>query len=65
MLDLARLAGLSLALFVFMVALEYFGDSHSPYIGIIAFIILPAFLVIGLALGAIGMFFTGNCEELV
>jgi hypothetical protein len=51
----AAIAGISLALIVFMIALEYFGDSHNPYIGIIAFLILPGFLVIGLAVAAVGV----------
>lgn len=51
----AALAALSLALILFMIALERFGSSHSPYIGIIAFLILPAFLVLGLAIAAFGV----------
>ena len=51
----AGLAAVSLALIFFMMALEYFGDSHSPYVGIIAFLILPAFLVLGLAIAAFGV----------
>ncbi len=49
------IAVISLALIIFMMALEYFADSHSPYVGIIAFLILPAFLVLGLAIAAIGV----------
>jgi hypothetical protein len=49
------IAGISLALIIFMMALEYFADSHSPYVGIIAFLILPAFLVVGLAIAAVGV----------
>ena len=52
----AAIAGISLALIIFMMALEYFADSHSPYVGIIAFLILPAFLVVGLAIAAGGVF---------
>ena len=51
----AGIAAISLALIFFMVALEFFADSHSPYVGIIAFLILPAFLVVGLAIAAIGV----------
>ncbi|MBK9471369.1 MAG: hypothetical protein IPO18_03670 [bacterium] len=51
----AGLAGLSLVLILFLFALEHFGNSHSPYMGIIAFVILPGFLIIGLAMGAIGV----------
>ena len=49
------IAVISLALIIFMMALEYFADSHSPYVGIIAFLILPAFLVLGLAIAAVGV----------
>jgi hypothetical protein len=52
----AGLAALSLALILFLFALEKFGNRESsPYVGIIAFVILPVFLIIGLALGAIGV----------
>ena len=51
----AGLAGVSLALILFMMALEYFADTHSPYVGIIAFLILPAFLVVGMAVAAFGV----------
>jgi hypothetical protein len=51
----ASVAGISLALIIFMMALEYFADSHSPYVGIIAFLILPAILVFGLAVAAFGV----------
>jgi hypothetical protein len=49
------IAGISLALILFMVALEAFTDSHNPYVGIIAFLILPAFLVLGLVTAAVGV----------
>jgi len=49
------IAVISLALIIFMMALEYFADSHSPYVGIIAFLILPAFLVVGMAVAAFGV----------
>jgi hypothetical protein len=52
----AVLAALSVVLILFLFALEHFSDGDtSPYVGIIAFVILPAFLVLGLALGAIGV----------
>ena len=51
----AGLAGLSLALILFLMALEHFGNRQSPYMGIIAFVILPGFLIIGLAMGAVGV----------
>ena len=50
----AAIAAISLSLIFFMMALEYFGDGHNPYVGVIAFLILPGFLVIGLAIAAFG-----------
>jgi len=49
------LAAISLVLIFFMIALEQFGDDHNPYIGIIAFVILPAFLVLGMIIAAFGV----------
>ena len=52
----ATLAGLSLALILFLFAIDKFGGRESsPYMGIIAFVILPMFLIIGLAMGALGV----------
>ena len=49
------LAAISLGLILFLMALEALSHEHKPYMGIIAFVILPGFLVVGLALGAIGV----------
>ncbi len=51
----AAIAGISLALIVFLMALELFANTHSPYVGIIAFLILPAILVIGLVTAGVGV----------
>ena len=51
----ASVAAISLALIMFMMTLEFFSDSHSPYVGIIAFLILPAFLVMGLTAAGVGV----------
>jgi NapC/NirT cytochrome c family, N-terminal region len=58
--NVVSLGGVALALIcavniLFLVVLDYF--SPSPYIGIFAFIIIPAILVFGLILIPIGMFF--------
>jgi hypothetical protein len=51
----AVLAALSLSLILFLMALETFSDSHSPYMGILAFVILPVFLIIGIGIGVYGV----------
>jgi hypothetical protein len=51
----AALAALALGLIVFMVILETTAEDHNPYVGIVAFIILPAFLVLGIAIGIFGV----------
>jgi hypothetical protein len=48
------LAALSLGLIGFLVVLEALAEQHKPYMGIIAFVILPVFLIIGLLLIAVG-----------
>ena len=49
------MAAISLALIIFMIALEPIADDHNPYMGIIAFVILPAILVLGLMVAAFGV----------
>jgi len=51
----AFLAILSFGLIVFLFILEALGDHSKPYMGIIAFVILPVFLIAGLILIAIGV----------
>jgi len=48
------LAALSLGLIIFLTVLEALAEEHRPYMGIIAFIILPIFLLAGVALFIIG-----------
>jgi hypothetical protein len=50
----AALAGISLLVILFMMAVEMLSHEHSPYVGIITFIVLPSFLILGLLLIAIG-----------
>ena len=50
----AGLAAVSLLLIFFLMAIEALSDEHSPYMGIVAFVILPAFLVVGLITIAAG-----------
>ena len=51
----AALAVVSVANILFLIFVEYISSRPSPYIGIFAYMILPAFLVLGLLLIPIGM----------
>ena len=51
----AGLAGLSFGLIVFLTILEFLSPDTKPYMGIITFIILPIFLLIGIFLLIFGM----------
>ncbi len=49
------LAGLSLGLILFLTILEFLSPETKPYMGIITFIILPIFLLMGLILLVLGL----------
>jgi hypothetical protein len=49
------LAGLSFGLIIFLTILEFLSPETKPYMGIITFIILPVFLLIGIVLLVFGM----------
>ena len=49
------LAAISLGLILFLMALEALSHEHKPYMGIIAFVILPGFLIAGMAMAAFGV----------
>ncbi len=51
----AAVSSLSLGLIAFLILLETFATRQKPYMGIIAFVILPAFLIVGLVLIAAGV----------
>ena len=51
----AGLAGLSFGLIIFLTILEFLSPETKPYMGIITFIILPVFLLIGIFLLVFGM----------
>lgn len=51
----ALLAIMSFGLILFLFTLELLSDDSKPYMGIIAFIVLPVFLIIGLLLIAVGI----------
>lgn len=46
----ATIAAVSFGLIVFLTVLELFAEHPKPYMGIIAFVILPAFLILGIIL---------------
>ncbi|HKI84329.1 MAG TPA: hypothetical protein VKA63_08335, partial [Candidatus Krumholzibacteria bacterium] len=50
----ASLAALSLLLILFLMVLESLSKDSSPYMGIIAFTILPIFLIMGLIAVVVG-----------
>lgn len=52
----ATIALISFGLVLFFILLEAFSATSNPYVGIITFIILPGFLIIGLLLIAYGIF---------
>jgi len=49
------IAGVSFGLILFLLVLELFAASQKPYMGIIAFVILPSVMISGLAIAAIGV----------
>jgi len=51
----ASIATISFGLIVFLFVLEVFSHGEKPYMGILAFIVLPSLLVVGVAVIIIGM----------
>jgi len=51
----ATVAGVSFGLILFLLVLESFAEVQKPYMGIVAFVILPVFLLGGLAIAAFGV----------
>jgi hypothetical protein len=49
------IAGVSLALIIFLIILEMFASQSKPYMGIITFVILPIILFVGIFLGIFGI----------
>lgn len=52
----AAIASISFGLILFLMLLETLATEQKPYMGIIAFVILPAFLIVGLILVAFGIY---------
>ncbi|MGB6122315.1 MAG: hypothetical protein WBG80_10425, partial [Bacteroidota bacterium] len=58
--NIASLVGFSISavsfgLIVFLTVIEFFAEEQKPYMGIVAFVILPVFLIIGIIVGIAGM----------
>jgi hypothetical protein len=51
----AAIAAVSLGLIFFLILLETMTGSPKPYMGIIAFVILPAIMIIGIAIAVVGI----------
>jgi nitrate/TMAO reductase-like tetraheme cytochrome c subunit len=51
----AAIAVVSFGLILFLMLLEATTSQHAPYVGVIAFVILPVFLILGLLLIALGI----------
>lgn len=51
----ASVASVSFGLIAFLMILEFFAEQQKPYMGIVAFVILPAILLVGIFLIVIGI----------
>lgn len=49
------IAAVSFIVIIFLAVLEYFAESPNPYMGILAFVIVPSVLLSGLAIAAFGV----------
>src|SRR5690606_23651912 len=52
----AAIAVISFSLILFLAMLEFIGEEHKPYVGILAFVVLPGIMICGLLLIAFGIF---------
>jgi nitrate/TMAO reductase-like tetraheme cytochrome c subunit len=52
----SAIAGVSFGLILFLILLEGLAETPKPYMGIVAFVLLPAFLLLGLGIAIIGIF---------
>lgn len=51
----AAVAAISFGLILFLTVIELFAEEHKPYMGIIAFVILPVFLLLGIGIAILGI----------
>ncbi|MDP2884631.1 MAG: NapC/NirT family cytochrome c [Ignavibacteria bacterium] len=59
----AAIAGVSFGLVLFLMVLEMMTDNPKPYMGIIAFVLLPSILLIGLSILVFGIFRARQREQ--
>jgi nitrate/TMAO reductase-like tetraheme cytochrome c subunit len=52
----AAISAVSFGIILFLMLLELLGEEHKPYVGILAFVVLPAVLIFGLLLIAYGIY---------
>lgn len=52
----AAIAAISFGLILFLILLEFFTPAQKPYMGILAFVVLPGIMIIGLLLIALGIY---------
>lgn len=60
----AAIASVSFGLILFLTILEFFAEQQKPYMGIIAFVILPAILLIGIGVMVAGVLREHRLERL-
>jgi nitrate/TMAO reductase-like tetraheme cytochrome c subunit len=51
----AAIGAISFGLVLFLTVIELFAEEHKPYMGIIAFVILPVFLLVGIGVAIFGI----------
>ena len=51
----AAVAAVSFGLILFLTLIELFAEEHKPYMGIVAFVILPVFLLLGIGIAIFGI----------
>jgi nitrate/TMAO reductase-like tetraheme cytochrome c subunit len=56
----AALAAISFGMILFLMVLEYFAPNQKPYMGIITFVVLPIFFLLGLFTSLLGMVLERN-----
>lgn len=58
------IAAISFIVIIFLAVLEYFAETPNPYMGILAFVIVPSVLLSGLAIAAFGVWREHRLERI-
>ena len=61
----ATIALISLFMIVFLFSISFFFDQGGSYLGLIIYIVLPSFMIVGLILIPIGMYITSRRSKLI